>query len=146
MSLANIPYQVPPRLIHDGEACQAIGCHVRAARSALGLNQAQLAELLGVNRTTLLRLEKGTAPLRFALCLGAVDVLGVLGARSPQIEHLLAGRSSVGETFDLTVNFESMKRTQEMAEVEWAKSQRGLAALLGDEYVPPLVVSPLRKK
>lgn len=146
MSLASIPYQLPPKLIQDVEVCMAIGCYVRASRSALGLNQLKLAQLLGVNRTTLLRLEKGTAPLKFALCLTAVDVLGALGARSFSIEELLAGRGVVGQTIDLTVNFESMKLTQEAAEQEAAQNNRGIAALLGEEYIPPLVVSPLRKK
>jgi DNA-binding XRE family transcriptional regulator len=146
MSLASIPYQLPPKLIQDADVCKAIGCYVRASRNALGLNQLKLAQLLGVNRTTLLRLEKGTAPLRFALCLTAVEVLGALGARSVQIEELVAGRGGVGETIDLTVNFEAMKLTQEMAEQEAAENSKGITSLLGEEYIPPLVASPLRKK
>jgi len=146
MSAPSIPYQLPPKLIQDSDVCKAIGCYVRASRNALGLNQLKLAQLLGVNRTTLLRLEKGNGPLRFALCLTAVEVLGALGARSIQIEELLAGRAGVGETIDLTVNFEAMKLTQEMAEREAAENNKGIASLLGEEYIPPLVVRPLRKK
>jgi DNA-binding XRE family transcriptional regulator len=146
MSAPSIPYQLPPKLIQDSDVCKAIGCYVRASRNALGLNQLKLAQLLGVNRTTLLRLEKGNAPLRFALCLTTVEVLGALGARSIQIEELLAGRSRVGETIDLAVDFEAMKFIQDMAEQEAAKNNKGITALLGEEYIPPLVVRPLRKK
>ena len=135
MSAPSIPYQLPPKLIQDSDVCKAIGCYVRASRNALGLNQLKLARLLGVNRTTLLRLEKGNAPLRFALCLTTVEVLGALGARSIQIEELLAGRSRVGETIDLAVNFEAMKFIQDMAEQEAAKNNKGITALLGEEYI-----------
>jgi len=143
---ANIPYQLPPKLIQDSDVCKAIGCYVRASRNALGLNQLKLAQLLGVNRTTLLRLEKGNPPFRFALCLTAIEVLGALGVRSSQIEELVAGRGRVGKTIELTVNFEAMKLTQEMAEQESVANNKGIAALLGEEYVPPLVTRPLRKK
>jgi DNA-binding XRE family transcriptional regulator len=146
MSPTSIPYRLPPKLIQDSDVCKAIGCYVRASRSALGLNQLKLAQLLGVNRTTLLRLEKGNAPLRFALCQTAVEVLSALGARSTQIEELLAGRAGLGATIDLTVNFEAMKQTQEMAEQEATKNNKGFTALLGEEYIPPLAARPLRKK
>lgn len=139
------PPQPVPKLIQDSDACKAIGCYVRAARNALSLSQRDVAELLGVNRTTLLRLEKGISPLRFALCLSAVKVLGRLGAESEQIENLVSGQGRVTDTIYFTVDFQAMKRSQALAEQEFA-AQGGIASLLGEEYVPPLVLTPLRKK
>lgn len=139
------PLQTAPKLIQDSDACKAIGCYVRAARNALSLSQSDLAEVLGVNRTTLLRLEKGISPLRFALCLSAVKVLGRLGAKSEQIENLVTEKGRVADAIHFTVDFQAMKRSQALAEQQLA-AQGGIASLLGEQYVPPLVITPLRKK
>ena len=41
--------------------------NLKARRDKLGLTQAQLAELLGVNQSTIDRWEDGSGPARFAL-------------------------------------------------------------------------------
>jgi DNA-binding XRE family transcriptional regulator len=145
MTTPGYPFSPVPKLIQDTDTCKALGCYVRAGRNALGLSQADLADLLGVNRTTLLRLEKGIAPLRSALCLSAVEVLRRLGATSEQIELLVAGKGRVTETINFSIDFLAMKQTQEIAETR-AASQGGIVSLLGTEYIPPLVIAPLRKK
>lgn len=140
------PFTPPVKQVQDSDTCAAVGCYVRAARSALGLNQATLAELLGVNRTTLLRLEKGAAPLRLALCLSAIEVLSQLGAKSESIEAIVLGLIKVQETLPLVIDFESMRATQAAAEGQVDKYQQGIASLLGDDFVPPLLQTPLRRK
>lgn len=47
--------QKPPTLVSD----LTIGCRIRAARRAASLTQAQLAEQLGMVRTTLIAIEQG---------------------------------------------------------------------------------------
>lgn len=140
------PFSPPIKQVQDSDTCAAVGCYVRAARSALGLNQATLAELLGVNRTTLLRLEKGAAPLRLALCLSAIEVLSQLGAKSESIENIVLGVTKVEETLPLMIDFESMQAIQIAVEAQNDKYQQGIASLLGDDFVPPLLQTPLRRK
>ena len=65
--------------IHDPDVCLAFGAYVRAARNALSLSQTALAEMLGVHRTTLVRLEKGSPPLKRGLCVSAVAFLTKAG-------------------------------------------------------------------
>ena len=135
------------KLVQDSDVCKAMGCYVRAARNALGLSQQKLSELLGVNRTTILRLEKGTAPLRFALCLSAIELLSRLGARSVQIEKLATeGKIPVDTAIDLSVDFASMKRLQSLADSKLGQGSKGAFPILGKDHIPPLMKSPLRKK
>ena len=134
-----------PKLLVDPDACKAIGCFVRSARNALSLSQNTFSELLGVNRTTLLRLEKGACPLRTALCVSALHVLGRLGARSELIERAVFQQGQVVETIDLLIDFEAMKRRQELTDLPDREAER-LFDLLGKAYVPPLAAHPLRKK
>jgi DNA-binding XRE family transcriptional regulator len=145
MSLSPARTAVQPKLIADPDVCKAMGCYVRSARNALSLSQHTFSALLGVNRTTLLRLEKGSCPLRTALCVSALQVLSRLGARSDLIERVLLERGQAVEVIDLLIDFASMKRSQEVADSPESEAERVLG-LLGQAYVPPLVAHPLRKK
>jgi DNA-binding XRE family transcriptional regulator len=138
------PYQQTTKLIFDPDHCLMYGAYVRGVRSALGLSQSALAEMLGVNRTTLLRLEKGQPPLKKALCETAVEVLKKAGVQSEAMDSLIT-EPGVPTTLDIGINFgalmHSLYQLPKSAAVD-AKTE----ALFGQNYVPPLEQAPLRKK
>ena len=125
--------------------CAAYGAVVRAGRNALGMSQNGLAAILGVHRTTLVRLEQGTPPLRRGLCLTAVDVLKKAGVAC----ETLAIQTGTGQFNDgsllLTISADAIKKAQQG--IEGLIHGDDLSAhFLGDEFVPPLEEKPLRKK
>lgn len=134
------------KLIHDPDECLVIGAFVRAGRNALGLSQTALAHMLGVHRTTILRLEKGAAPLKRGLCETAVDVLGKVGVTdAAQQERHPKGTSGHPRDIQMTVAFDALRRAQRVIESGEAESEFG-RLLLGEDFVPPLEEKPLRKK
>ena len=131
--------------ITDPDMCAAYGAVVRAGRNALGMSQNGLAAMLGVHRTTLVRLEQGTPPLRRGLCLTAVDVLKKAGVAC----ETLAIQTGTGILNDgsllLTISADAIKKAQQG--IEGLISGDDLSAhFLGDGFVPPLEEKPLRKK
>jgi HTH-type transcriptional regulator / antitoxin HipB len=56
---------------------EQLGMVVRLKRKERGLSQSALAELLGVERKWVLRLEAGNPKAEFALVMKALEVLGV---------------------------------------------------------------------
>lgn len=137
---------VSNKLIHDPDECLVIGAFVRAGRNALGLSQTALAHMLGVHRTTILRLEKGAAPLKRGLCETAIEVLGKAGVinAAPQ-QRDTQGRAGGARDIQMTVAFDSLRRAQRLIESGEAESDFG-RLLLGEDFVPPLEEKPLRKK
>lgn len=131
--------------ITDPDMCAAYGAVVRAGRNALGMSQNGLAAILGVHRTTLVRLEQGTPPLRRGLCLTAVDVLKKAGVAC----ETLAIQTGTGQFNDgsllLTISADAIKKAQQG--IEGLIHGDDLSAhFLGDGFVPPLEEKPLRKK
>ena len=131
--------------ITDPDMCAAYGAVVRAGRNALGMSQNGLAATLGVHRTTLVRLEQGTPPLRRGLCLTAVDVLKKAGVAC----ETLAIQTGTGILNDgsllLTISADAIKKAQQG--IEGLISGDDLSEhFLGDGFVPPLEEKPLRKK
>ena len=131
--------------ITDPDMCAAYGAVVRAGRNALGMSQNDLAAILGVHRTTLVRLEQGTPPLRRGLCLTAVDVLKKAGVAC----ETLAIQTGTGQFNDgsllLTISADAIKKAQQG--IEGLIHGDDLSAhFLGDGFVPPLEEKPLRKK
>lgn len=131
--------------ITDPDMCAAYGAVVRAGRNALGMSQNGLAAILGVHRTTLVRLEQGTPPLRRGLCLTAVDVLKKAGVAC----EALAIQTGTGQFNDgsvlLTISADAIKKAQQG--IEGLVHGDDLSAhFLGHGFVPPLEEKPLRKK
>ena len=92
-----MPDSSQSKQIVDPDMCAAYGAVVRAGRNALGLSQNGLAAILGVHRTTLVRLEQGTPPLRRGLCVTAVDVLKKAGVASDMLSSQLnLGKFEIG--------------------------------------------------
>lgn len=56
---------------------EQLGMAVRLKRKEKGLSQSALAELLGVERKWVLRLEAGNPKAEFALVLRALEILGL---------------------------------------------------------------------
>lgn len=59
-------------------ALRDISAHVRAWRKLRGLTQAQLADRAGVDRTTVIRLEKGDGAVSLEITLKILHALGIL--------------------------------------------------------------------
>ena len=140
-----MPEQLQSKQITDPDMCAAYGAVVRAGRNALDISQNGLAAILGVHRTTLVRLEQGTPPLRRGLCLTAVDVLKKAGVAC----ETLAIQTGTGQFTDgsllLTISADAIKKAQQG--IEGLIHGDDLSAhFLGDGFVPPLEEKPLRKK
>jgi HTH-type transcriptional regulator/antitoxin HipB len=56
---------------------EQLGVAIRRKRQEMGLSQSALAELLGVERKWVLRVEAGNPKAEFALVLKALDLVGI---------------------------------------------------------------------
>lgn len=131
--------------LSDPDLCAAYGAVVRAGRNALGISQNEMAAILGVHRTTLLRLEQGTAPLRTGLCLSALDVLKRAGVvcTTPGVQSALGTLGDEG--LHLEISSESVRKAQQGID-GLVPADRLASHFLGERFVPPLEERPLRRK
>ncbi len=131
--------------ITDATLCASYGALVRAGRNALGISQNGLAALLGVHRTTLVRLEQGTPPLRTGLCNSALEVLRQAGVECdmPQTTALQYTTNGVGLHIHITA--QAIAKAQQGME-EQMTAEALAAHFLGSAFKPPLTEKPLRKK
>lgn len=131
--------------ITEPDLCAAYGAVVRAGRNALGMSQNGLAAILGVHRTTLVRLEQGTPPLRRGLCMSAVEVLKKAGVVC-ETSVIQKGSGKLNDTnLLLSITAEAVRRAQQG--IDGLIPSDGLTThFLGDGFVPPLEENPLRKK
>ena len=131
--------------IHDPDVCLAFGAYVRAARNALSLSQTALAEMLGVHRTTLVRLEKGSPPLKRGLCVSAVAVLTKAGVSCNGLSTDKRYAQEQEQTLMVEFKFSSLQKAQRAMEDGLSDSELP-AILLGADFVAPLEAKPLRRK
>jgi DNA-binding XRE family transcriptional regulator len=131
--------------IHDPDVCLAFGAYVRAARNALSLSQTALAEMLGVHRTTLVRLEKGSPPLKRGLCVSAVVVLTKAGVSCNGLSTDKRYAQEQDQTLIVEFKFSSLQKAQRAMEDGLSDSELP-AILLGADFVAPLEAKPLRRK
>ena len=131
--------------IHDPDVCLAFGAYVRAARNALSLSQTALAEMLGVHRTTLVRLEKGSPPLKRGLCVSAVAVLTKAGVSCNGLSTDKRYAQEQDQTLMVEFKFSSLQKAQRAMEDGLSDSDLP-AILLGADFVAPLEAKPLRRK
>ncbi len=132
------------KLLLDPDQCLLYGSFIRASRTILGLSQEEFAEVLGVTRSTLVRLENGIAPLKKSLCEAAVDLLRSAGIESDAMDKV-RNAPGVPTTLDISVNYGTLlhsflrlpRNTEAQAKVE---------ALFGEGFVAPLKETPLRRK
>ena len=131
--------------IHDPDVCLAYGSFVRAARNALSLSQTALAGMLGVHRTTLLRLEKGTPPLKTGLCASAVSVLAKAGATCEELMGDFKAPKDFDHAMLVKYKFNSLRQSQKV--IDQGMSEEELVRyLVGSEFIAPLQEKPLRRK
>jgi len=83
---------------------EQLGTTVRLKRKEQGLSQNRLAELLGVERKWVLRLEAGNPKAELGLVLKTLDVLGLRASlsdedRSPSVEDRPLPMSRLDEVF-----------------------------------------------
>lgn len=129
------------KLLHDLDQCSIFGGFTRAARNALNLSQEDLAAMLGITRSTLVRLEKGEAPLKLALCNTLLNVLAKAGVSSEAMNTLIDNPGVPASSIDILINVKpllwSVKSTG-------ADTQDKTKHLLGSKHIPPLEKTPLR--
>jgi DNA-binding XRE family transcriptional regulator len=131
--------------IHDPDVCLAYGSFVRAARNALSLSQTTLAGMLGVHRTTLVRLEKGSPPLKRGLCTSAVSVLAKAGATCDELMGDFKGPKDVNHAMHVMYKYDSLRQSQKV--IDQGMSEEELVRnLVGSEFIAPLQEKPLRRK
>lgn len=131
------------KLILDTELCKMYGSFIRASRALLGLSQEEFAQLLGVTRSTLVRLENGVAPLKKNLCEAAVDLMKIAGITSLAMDrarHSLVVPSEI----DISVNYVLLNSFLKLPRKTEVQSKE--KALFGESFVAPLKEKPLRRK
>jgi DNA-binding XRE family transcriptional regulator len=133
------------KLILDPDECLAFGAFVRAGRNALGISQNGLAAMLGVHRTTLVRMEKGLPPLRRGLCESAIVVFAKAGVTFSSSTVGDPNRAEEITEIKVTVLFESLRKAQRIIQ-SGNENTELLRQLLGEDFKPPLEEKPLRRK
>jgi DNA-binding XRE family transcriptional regulator len=134
-----------PKQITDPDLCAAYGTLLRAGRNALGLSQIAMANALGIHRTTLLRLEQGSPPLRIGLCTSVLQVLRQAGLEcdTPELEN---GQSPLTSTsLNIRITTDSIRKAQQAIDGTTQPDQL-IQHFWGDTFTPPLQEKPLRKK
>lgn len=131
--------------IHDPDVCLAYGSFVRAARNALSLSQTTLAGMLGVHRTTLVRLEKGSPPLKRGLCASAVSVLAKAGVTCEELMDDFKVPKDINHAMLVTYKFDSLRQSQKVIDQGMAEEEL-VGKLVGNDFVAPLQEKPLRRK
>ena len=133
------------KVIQDLDHCMIIASTVRGVRNALGLSQANLAELLGVTRSTLVRLEQGIPPLKASLCKSAMEVFEEAGVTSKALKDVLLIGEGYPAVVDFSIEFHHLKHLNEKIMSSPNSSSIG-KLLLGQQFKPPLLTAPLRRK
>lgn len=80
------PTSTPPLPVR--RALREIAGHVQAWRKLRGLTQNQLADRAGVDRKSLMRVERGDGAVSFEIVLRILHGLGVLDALPPAVDPL----------------------------------------------------------
>ena len=121
------------------------GAYVCAVRNALGMSQRDLAAILGVTRTTLTRLEQGVPPLKALLCRTALEVFKEAGVSSAAMEDVLYIGAGLPVSLDISIEINHLLKMRAQT-VKSATTADKTTLLLGEDFIPPLEQSPLRKK
>lgn len=145
MKISSSPDPSKLKVIHDPDLCMICGAIVRGIRNALGISQIDLAALLGVTRSTVVRLEQGATPLKSALCYSAMNVFEAAGVKSDALRDILYIGEGYPAVIDFSINFQSLKHLRQKLLQNTNSSGVG-KLLLGEEFKPPLQQRPLRKK
>jgi len=101
--------------------------------------------MLGVHRTTLVRLEKGSPPLKRGLCVSAVAVLTKAGVSCNGLSTDKRNAQEQDQTLMVEFKFSSLQKAQRAMEDGLSDSELP-AILLGADFVAPLEAKPLRRK
>lgn len=132
------------KLLIDPDQCLMYGSYIRASRALLGLNQEEFAQVLGITRSTLVRLENGVAPLKKSLCEAAVDLLKTAGIESGAMDEIRY-MPGVPTMLDISINYGTLLNSF-LRLPRKAEAQTKVKALFGDGFVAPLKENPLRRK
>ena len=77
MGKSNMAKRTPPVRPQHAKRVEALGQRLRTSRVARGMTQANLAERVGVDRTTIGKLEAGDAAISLATVLRVLSALGI---------------------------------------------------------------------
>lgn len=140
-------YPDPPTIdslkaFNDPETCLAYAAFIRGSRSLLGLSQEDFSQILGVERTTVVRLEKGKPPLKRELCRAAVELLAKAGIKPKDMTQLESQLGFVGMV-ELDLNMGKLVADYLNLPKNTSLEAKQLA-LFGSNFKPPLSERPLR--
>lgn len=130
------------KVLNDPGICMAYAAFIRGSRSLLGLSQEDFSQILGVERTTVVRLEKGKPPLKRELCRAALELLAKAGIKSRDMTKF---ESQLW--FDEVIEVELMMGKLVSDYLKLPKDttlEAKQAALFGPNFKPPLSERPLR--
>ncbi len=131
--------------LYEPDQCMGYAAFIRSGRSVLGISQNSFAAMLGIHRTTLVRLEQGSPPLRKSLIVAATALLENLGIQLMfSVGQNGQGTLSIPD-LQVTIPIESLRRVQQLLDAELPEDEF-IKRLFGDKYIPPLTAKPLRKK
>ena len=134
-----------PKVVRDPDQCMLWGAYVCAVRNALGMSQGDLAAILGVNRTTLTRLEQGVPPLKMPLCRTALEVFKEAGVSSMAMDDAAFIGAGLPTALDIKFEIHHLRKMRSQT-AKAATAADKATLLLGEGFTPPLEQAPLRKK
>jgi len=132
------------KVIRDNDHCMIIGTLVRGIRNAIGISQIDLAQLLGVSRSTVLKLEQGRPPLKLALCQSAMEVFEEAGVQSLAMRDVILIGAGYPISIDFSIEFQHLRHLRHVLLKNPNSSGIG-QLMLGDKFNPPHKTNPLRK-
>lgn len=130
--------------LYEPDLCMGYAALIRSGRGVLGISQKSFAAMLGVHRTTLVRLEQGSPPLKKSLLEAAEALLAKLEVRV-SFDVTQSDSTTLGiSQLHLCIPIDTLRRVQ--ASLDRGGPEEDLIrALFGYQYVPPLKAEPLRR-
>ena len=83
-----------------------LSAFVRAGRSLLNMTQSDLANLVGISRLTIARLERSVQPLSYGVLISIVHKFRQHGISSEDIDEFLIGTKSSLDKIDIVVDWD----------------------------------------
>ena len=131
--------------LYEPDLCMGYAAFIRSGRGVLGISQNAFAAMLGVHRTTLVRLEQGSPPLKKNLLEAAQALLANLGVKlNTALSQNEVGDINISD-LQFTIPIDSLRRVQKLLDLGGGEEEF-IRHLLGEQYVPPLKARPLRRK
>ena len=101
--------------------------------------------MLGVHRTTLAILEKGSPPIKRGLCISAVSVLAKAGVSCEELMKDFKNPDDINHGMHAAYKFNGLCKSQKVIDQGLAEEEL-VKLLVSSDFVAPLQEKPLRRK